>query len=145
MRGNMEPSRSAPQATEIWEDEGGFSPMAELPLIGTVNQIEWAERIRCNVFIEFDRVAKALVLTAEKRTGQRQRNAQLALAILLDKRNDVMAKDRAGYFILGWQELEGKVRQMITEDPRYAVIRASRLAPWFSMDPKPEARQDDTE
>jgi hypothetical protein len=46
----MEPSKSASQATEICEDEGEFSPMAELPLIGTVNQIERAERIRCNVW-----------------------------------------------------------------------------------------------
>jgi hypothetical protein len=141
----MEPSISTSQATEIWENEGGFSRMAELPLIGTVNQIEWAERIRRNVLIEFDRVAKVLVLIAENRTGQRQRNALLALAILLDKRIDVMAKDRAGYFIHRWQELEGKVRQMITEDPRYAVIRSSHLAPWFSMDPKPEADRHDTE
>ena len=37
-----------------------------------------------------------------------------------------MANDRAGYFIHDWQELRGQVREMITEDPRYGTIKASK-------------------
>ena len=41
------------------------------------------------------------------------------IAILEDKRAEVMANDRAGYFIHDWQELRGQVRELIAEDPRY--------------------------
>jgi hypothetical protein len=100
---------------------------AALPLTGTVNQIEWAGRIRSSVIAEFERVAKALSETASHRAGDKRSGAELALAILADKRVEVMANDRAGYFIREWQESDGKVRQMITRDPRYEAIRASRL------------------
>lgn len=100
---------------------------ADLPLTGTVNQIEWAGRIRFSVIAEFERVAKALSEAAGNRAGDGRRNAELALAILADKRDEVMANDRAGYFIREWQESDAKVRQMITRDPRYEAIRASRL------------------
>jgi len=110
---------------------------AQLALTGTANQIEWAEQIRRSVILEFDRVARALRATAETRTGQGQKIAQLALEILSDKRVAVLANERAGYFIRDWQESDGKVRLLITQDPRYAAIRASRVAPWFSMDPQP--------
>jgi hypothetical protein len=48
------------------------------------------------------------------------------IAILQEKRAEVMANDQAGYFIHGWQETSGRVRQMIMEDGRYAAIRARR-------------------
>ena len=102
-------------------------PPADLPLTGTVNQIEWAGRIRSSVVGEFERVAKALSEAAGHRAGDKAANARLALAILADKRVEVMANERAGYFIREWQESDAKVRQMITRDPRYEAIRASRL------------------
>ena len=103
-------------------------PPADLPLTGTVNQIEWAERIRTSVIAEFERVAKALSEAAGHRAANTETNARLALAILADKRDEVMANDRAGYFIREWQESDAKVRQMITSDPRYEAIRVSRRA-----------------
>ena len=99
----------------------------DLPLTGTVNQIEWAGRIRCSVIAEFERVAKALSEAAGHRAGDKGSNARLALAILAEKRVEVMANDRAGYFIREWQQSDAKVRLMITKDPRYEAIRASRL------------------
>jgi hypothetical protein len=39
-----------------------------------------------------------------------------------------MANNRAGYFIHDWQELHGQVRELITDDPRYRTIKASRAA-----------------
>ena len=51
-----------------------------------------------------------------------------AIAILEEKRAEVMAQDEAGYFIREWQELRDQVRQMITQDSRYQAIRANRVA-----------------
>ena len=67
------------EAIDAWEGEGGglrqsaeerVAPRfvfarggpvaAEKKMIGTVNQVEWAERIKRQVSAEFDRVAKAL-------------------------------------------------------------------------------------
>ena len=45
-------------ATAAWEGEGGAVAPAEKRLIGTVNQVAWAEQIKANVSAEFDRVAK---------------------------------------------------------------------------------------
>ena len=45
----------------VWEGEGGsLNEGFTQDLTGSVNQIEWAERIRAQVNGEFDRVAKAL-------------------------------------------------------------------------------------
>jgi hypothetical protein len=49
------------------------------------------------------------------------------IAILEEKRVEVMAKDQAGYFIRQWQELKDQVRQMISQDSRYQAIKANRV------------------
>jgi hypothetical protein len=48
------------------------------------------------------------------------------VAILEEKRVEIMAHERAGYFIKDWQELTDQVRQMIAKDPRYQVIKSNR-------------------
>jgi hypothetical protein len=50
------------------------------------------------------------------------------IAILEEKRAEVMAKDQAGYFIHEWQELRDQVRTMIAHDSRYKAIQARRAA-----------------
>ena len=50
------------------------------------------------------------------------------IAILDDKRDEVMANSDAGYFIHFWQELSGRVRQLIAADPRYTALKAARAA-----------------
>ena len=118
------------KALEAWEDEGGAARSilvaATQEMTGTINQVDWAEQIRAQVNAEFDRVAKALELAASKRAEQDRADIQVMIAILEEKRAEVMANDRAGYFIHDWQELRGQVRKMITEDPRYRTIKASR-------------------
>jgi hypothetical protein len=86
-------------------------------MTGTQSQIEWAEQIKPRVGAEFDRVATAFAS---------HRNTEAILAILQEKRAEVMANESAGYFIRDWQELTDQVRQMIHKDPRYQAIRASR-------------------
>ena len=103
-------------ALEAWEDEGGAArsiPVAaKQEMIGTINQVDWAEQIKTQVNAEFDRVAKALELAASKRAEQNRADIQVMIAILEDKRAEVMANDRAGYFIHDWQELRGQVRKL---------------------------------
>jgi len=118
------------EALEAWEDEGGAArsvPVAaKREMTGTINQVDWAEQIKTQVNAEFDRVAKALELAASKRAGQDRADILLMIAILEDKRAEVMAHDRAGYFIHDWQELRGQVRELITKDSRYGTIKASK-------------------
>ncbi len=97
-------------------------------MTGTVSQVEWAEQIKPRVNAEFDRVAKALKAAASKQAEQDRMDTQAVIAILEEKRVEVMAKDRAGYFIHDWQELRDQVRQMIAQDSRYQAIKANRAA-----------------
>lgn len=135
------------EAIEAWEGEGGAlrqcsdervtprfafgrgGPVAaEKKMIGTASQMDWAERIRRQVSAEFDRVAKALKSAMSRQAEPKRGETLTAIAILEDKRAEVMAQDQAGYFIREWQELRDQVRQMITQDSRYQAIRANRVA-----------------
>ena len=120
----MEKAWLTEEALEAWEGEGGAVLPAEKPLVGTVNQIAWGKQIRANVSAEFDRVVKALESRKPKQTEQHQSETRALIAILEEKRAEVMAKDQAGYFIHDWQELRDQVRRMITQDPRYLAIKA---------------------
>jgi hypothetical protein len=53
-------------------------------------------------------------------------SGNVGIAILEEKRAEVMANDRAGYFIRDWQELGDQVRRMIGQDARYQAIKAAR-------------------
>jgi hypothetical protein len=90
-------------------------------MTGTPSQIEWAELIRPRVDAEFDRVARALTDTAGDKS-----DIHALIAILEEKRTEVMANEHAGYFIRDWQELTDQVRQMIGKDSRFQAIRARR-------------------
>ena len=118
----------AEDATEAWEGEGGAVLLAEKPLVGTVNQVAWAEPIRASVNAEFNRVSKALESRIPGQTEQGRLETRAMIAILEDKRAEVMAKEQAGYFIHDWQELRDQVRRMIIEDPRYLAIKANGVA-----------------
>jgi hypothetical protein len=95
-------------------------------LTGSVNQIEWAERIRTQVNAEFDRVARVLEEAAGKQSSLDRANTHLMIAILEEKRLEVMANPKAGYFIHDWQELRDQVRRMIMDDDRYKAIKSGR-------------------
>lgn len=97
-------------------------------MTGTASQIEWAELIKPRVNAEFDRVAKAFQAVAAGQVEQDQTDTRAIIAILEEKRVEVMAKDQAGYFIRNWQELTDQVRQMIAQDSRYQTIKANREA-----------------
>jgi len=93
-------------------------------MTGTANQIEWAGEIKARIAIEFDRVAKALEAAAGNPAERERMNTGVLLEILEDKRAEVMANDRAGYFIVEWQELRDQVRRLIARDSRYQRLKA---------------------
>ena len=95
-------------------------------LTGSEAQQEWAVRIRLLVDQEFDRVAAAFRAVGSKQDPIRRAETDSILAILEDKRAEVMGMDRAGYFIQEWQELRDQVRRLIVNDPRYQAIKADR-------------------
>jgi hypothetical protein len=134
-------------ATDVlgdWESEGGATSQldssghlstpvfgrtaANTTLVGTPNQIEWAEQIRDRVHKEFDRVGTILKAVAAKQVGWDQTDTLKLIAILDEKYHHVMSNDKAGYFIHDWQELGSQVREMIVKDPRYGKIMAYQAA-----------------
>jgi hypothetical protein len=94
---------------------------------GTPSQIEWAEQIKPRVDAEFDRVAKALAARAGVQREPARKDTVAIIAILEEKRAEVMANDRAGYFIRDWQELKDQVRQLINADARYKALKTNKL------------------
>jgi hypothetical protein len=117
---------------EAWEDEGGAGPAqpgaSTPPLRGTAAQVEWAERIRRQVNAEFDRVSAAFRSVAGRQSDGKRADTAAIIALLEDKRAEVMGRQRAGYFIHDWQEISDQVRQMIFRDTRYQAIKSNRSA-----------------
>jgi len=97
--------------------------IAVTSLQGTENQVEWAIRIRQQVNEEFDRVSAAFRVVAARQAANRRTETETVIAILEEKRSEVMARVDAGYFIRVWQETAGQVRKLILEDARYQAIR----------------------
>jgi chaperonin GroES len=97
-------------------------------MTGTASQIEWAEQIKPRVNAEFDRVATVLMAAAGNQMEQDRVDTWSVIAILEEKRAEVMANDRAGYFIRDWQELRDQVRRLIGQDARYQAIKARKAA-----------------
>ena len=112
----------------VWEGEGGsLNETPERALTGTVNQIEWAKQIRTRVDAEFVRVITALEAAATKQSAQDRMDTQAIIAIVEEKRTEVMEHQDAGYFIHDWQELRDQVRQMIMKDDRYKAIKTGKV------------------
>lgn len=123
-----------------WESEGGAPAQSgpgvcqtaptgvTSPLTGTVNQIEWAEQIRERVGQDFDRVENAMKSVASKQGERDRTDTQALIAILQEKRSEVMSKTQAGYFIHDWQEPGSQVRELIIRDPRHDAIKTSQAA-----------------
>ena len=95
-------------------------------MTGTPNQIQLATLIKIKIAADFDRVEKALRETANGQPENFQSETKALIAILNEKRTQVLQNDRAGEFIRDWQELSGKVAQLVTKDPRYQAIRTQR-------------------
>ena len=131
MRLYVPESHKIEDSLTVWEGEGGsLNEAFAISLTGTVNQIEWAERIRTLVNGEFDRIARVLEVAALRQPEQVRSDTRAVIAILEDKRAEVMANQTAGYFIHDWQELRDQVRQMILDDARYKAIQ---LRVWNSQ------------
>lgn len=125
-----EMNRRAGRAIEDWEDEGGAahpSPdTATDSLSGTAAQVEWAEHIRIRVGAEFDRVVASFRAIADRHSGEKRGDTEAIIAIVQDKRHEVLERAQAGYFIHDWQDVSDQVRQMIFRDARYQAIKSTR-------------------
>ena len=97
-----------------------------MTMTGTPNQVEWAERIKLQVNADFDRIAAAFRSVADRQDEGKRADTEAILAILEDKRAEVMSREQAGYFMHDWQETGDKVRQLIYHDPRYQAIKSKR-------------------
>ena len=108
----------------VWEGEGGSlsNPLSHR-MTGSVDQIEWAERIRAQVNGEFDRVLNALQVAALKQSDQDRLDTYAMMLILEEKRGETLSNERAGYFIHDWQELRDQVRKLLMKDARYKAIK----------------------
>jgi hypothetical protein len=115
---------------ETWEGEGGAAQdplgIRVIPMSGTPNQVEWAERIKRQVNDEFDHVAAAFRSIGARQNGHRRADTEAIIDILETKRAEVMNRREAGYFIRDWQEITDQVRQMIVHDSRYQAISTNR-------------------
>jgi hypothetical protein len=115
-----------------WENEGGAvlarPGIPVVRLTGTAAQVEWAERIKRQVNEEFDRVARSFRKVAAKQSDAARADTEAIIAILEEKRAEVMRREEAGYFIHDWQEISDQVRQMIFQDARYQAIKSNRPA-----------------
>ena len=117
---------------ETWEDEGGAVPESLDPaaaaMRGTTARVEWAIRIKRQVNDEFDRVAALFRSVAGKQGSGKRADTEDIIAIVEDKRQEVMSRNEAGYFIRNWQEISDQVRRMVLDDPRYEAIRNSTVS-----------------
>ena len=95
-------------------------------MTGTVAQIEWAGRIKLLVNNEFDRVAACFQLIADKQNHNKRADTEAIIAILEEKRIEVMATENAGCFIRDWYEIDDQVRQMIGRDSRFQAIKSGK-------------------
>ena len=115
-----------------WDDEGGaasgpLSPGAT-SLTGTTSQVEWATLIKRRVNDEFDRVAAAFHSVAARQKNPQRADTEAIIAIVEEKRAEVLLRKEAGYFIHDWQEIRDQVRLMIFHDARYQAIKARKVA-----------------
>jgi hypothetical protein len=110
-----------------WMGSRRAGRIGSVKMTGTSSQIEWAELIKPRIWAEFDRVANAFNIAASHQAEQDRLDTVAIIAILEEKRLEVMANDEAGYFIKRWRELSDQVRQLIAQDSRYQAIKAKRL------------------
>jgi hypothetical protein len=104
------------------------STVPATPWLGTESQIEWAERIKPLVSAEFDRVAEALEAVARRQPITDRLETRAVIAILEEKRREVLGRNEAGYFIKNWQELTDQVQRLIRDDSRFAALRLAKAA-----------------
>lgn len=96
------------------------------PMLGSASQIEWAESIRARVNAEFNRVATSFRSIADRQGAGKRSDTEAIIAILEEKRVEVLSREEAGYFIRDWQDISDQVRKMVAQDSRYQAIRPSK-------------------
>ncbi len=86
----------------------------------------WVRQLRIRINSEFDDVAAALQLVASRQQSKRRLETEAIVAILEDKRLEVMAMADKPELLYEWHHVGDQVRRLLFEDPRYKKIRLSR-------------------
>jgi hypothetical protein len=96
----------------------------ELVLTGTPSQIELGTQLRARVMADFDRLAQALLTVARQQPDADRAATEAIVALLEEKRDEVLSHTHAGYFIHKWPEPGDRVREMLLRDPRFQGMKA---------------------
>lgn len=115
---------TVPQGSTVEQNSGASGTR----WLGTPSQIEWAEQIKLRVSAEFDRVVETLDSVARRQSTQDRPGTRAIIAILEEKRLEVLGRNEAGYFIKNWQELTDQVQRLLRDDSRFAAIRLAKAA-----------------
>jgi hypothetical protein len=63
---------------------------------------------------------------ADKQLNEKRADTEAIIAILEEKRAEVMSREEEGYFIHDGQDIYDQVRQMIFHDSRYQAIKNNK-------------------
>lgn len=99
---------------EVWEGEGGAAPA--IPMTGTVDQVECAERINWQVSDRFDHATASFLPIADQQDHAERADTIAIIAILEDRCAEVTIREQPGE----------QVRQMIIHDLRLFAPDAVR-------------------
>jgi hypothetical protein len=91
------------------------------PLTGHTSQVTWANQIRTQIHLSFDRVATSVETTA-------------LLAVVEEHRAKVTGVQDAQYYLDNWQDPVDRVQRLIHNDERWKNIVESRAA----RNPRPD-------
>jgi hypothetical protein len=114
-----------------------MSTVPATPWLGTESQIAWAEKIKPLVSAEFDRVAETLEAVARRQSVRDRVDTRAMIAILEEKRLEVLGRNEAGYFIKSWQELTDQVQRLVRDGSRLSDSRKQRVGKQPEWKPKP--------
>ncbi len=78
---------------------------------------------------EFDRLAASLRSIAARQQAKRRAETKAILAILEEKRAEVMREQQLRWDIHDGQSFGDQIRELILADARYQAIRANKPAP----------------
>ena len=98
-------------------------------MTGSPSQVEWAERIHRQVSDEFERVAAAFRSVAARQSPEKRARTEAIVAIVEEKKAEVLSRDQAGSFIKEWQQIGDQVRRMVAADPRYTAPHQPSRSP----------------
>ena len=98
------------------------------PLTGPATQLLWADQIRQQVEISFDRLTSAILAGTSRYKSLEPAEVTSLLSVVSEHRNRILSVTEASYFLDHWQEPVDRVQRLIHADLRWQTIVESRAA-----------------